>query len=171
MKTRQEIIAEAIGDGGNITRADRALEALYRAGWAIQQPPNDAVPLIVSLRERGLNADADTVEALALELDLMRRGWGPTTPTERQMRHADLITARSFIERAYEALIELNQFNYTHDDVEEANNGTIEAIGALSDGMAWIANTFITKLAGIPDQSHARDQISQITRDVANGVA
>lgn len=169
MQSREEIIAQAIGDDGNTTRGHAALEALHRAGFAIQQPPADAIPLVISLRERGLNADADNVEALALELDRMRRGWGPTTPTERQQRHADLISARRFIERACEALIELNPHNYTHDDVVEANEGTIAAIKELWDGMGWINNLFQTEFRTIPDRSVAQDQISAITRAVAEG--
>jgi hypothetical protein len=170
MMTREEIIAKAIGDCGNTTRGHAALEALHRAGFAVQMPASDAVPLVLSLRERGQHADADTVEALAVELDHMRRGWGPTTPTERQLRHADLISVRRFIERAYEQLIELNPNNYTHDDVEEANNGTAAAIKELWEGMGWINSLFQTEFRTIPDRSYSQDQISSITRDVANSI-
>lgn len=168
MQTREEIVSQAIGDGGNTTRAHAAIDALHVAGWTIQMPPADAVSLIVSLRERGQNGDADDVAALALELDLMRRGWGPSTPTERMLRRADIITIRSFIEQAYGVLIELNMNNYTVDDVEDANNGTIEAIKVLCSGMACVHAT-LQALAGIPDHSYAHDQIQKITRDIAGG--
>lgn len=149
--TRQEIVAEAIGDGGNTTRGHAAIEALHRAGFAIQEPPTDPAPLIASLRERGQLADADAVEALAMELDKFRRGWGPSTPTERMLRRADIISLRRFIERAYAELIELNMGNYTDDDVRELNDGAINAVGALQEGMTWIG----ARLAGcmIPDRA------------------
>jgi hypothetical protein len=166
-KKREEIIAEAIGDGGNTTRGARALEALHRAGWSVQQPPADVIPLAISLRERGFNADADTVEEVAMELDRMRRGWGPTTPTERQLRHADLITARSYIEAAYASLIELNMSNYSHDDVQESNDGVIEAIQVIRDALGWFSDTFSSRLHGIPDQSYTHDTIAKITRNVS----
>lgn len=138
--TRQEIIAQAIGDGGNTTRGHAALEALHRAGWTIQKTPTDPAPLVASLRARRLNGDADDVEALAIELDRFRRGWGPSTPTESMKRRADIISTRSFIERAYAELIELNLANHTDDDVRYLNDGAINAVSILQEGMAWISN-------------------------------
>lgn len=150
--TREEIVSAAIGDDGKLSRAIAAIEALHRAGYAIQKPPADPAPLIASLRERGQNADADDVEALAMELDRFRRGWGPSTPTERTLRHADLCTARWYIERAYSAVIRLNLDNYTPDDVAEANEGAIEAIGHCWDGMCWINRRLVEGVSVIPDR-------------------
>lgn len=148
--TREEVVARAIGDGGNTMRGVAAIEALHRAGWAIQKPPTDPAPLIASLREHGLLADADDVEALAMELDKFRRGWGPSTPTERMLRHADIITLRRFIEGAYAHLIELNMSNYTDDDVQELNDGAINAVTELQAGMAWVAERLQQVVSSTP---------------------
>lgn len=152
VEAREQIIARAIGDGGNVTRGIAAIEALHRAGYAIRLPPIDPAPLVASLRQRGQQRDADDVEALAMELDRIRRGWGPSTPTEHQLRHSDLISARRFIEQAYEVLIELNMSNYTHDDVADANAGAVEAMGALNAGMRWINERLRTADSIMPDR-------------------
>lgn len=151
MTTREEIVAKAIGDGGDTTRGHAAIEALHREGWTIQKPPTDPAPLIISLRDRGQFADADAVEALALELDKFRRGWGPSTPTERMLRHADIISVRTFIERAYAELIELNMSNYNDDDVRDLNDGAVNAVRFLKEGMAWIAQHLLVEV--IPDHA------------------
>lgn len=39
------------------------------------------------------------------ELDRLRRGWGPSSPTERMARRSDLRAAMSVIERAMEAVL------------------------------------------------------------------
>ena len=168
--TREEIIAKAIGDDGNTTRAHKALDALHATGWRVQQPPVDAAPLALSLRERGQFKDADDVDALAMELDHMRRGWGPTTPTERMLRRSDLISARRFLERVYAELIELNMNNYIDDDVRQLNNASIESMGAATEGMKWINDRLQHEIHCIPDRStNERGQIDDATRSVSEG--
>lgn len=168
--TREEIIAEAIGDAGNTTRAHRALDALHNAGWRIQKPPTDAAPLALSLRERGQFKDADDVDALAMGLDTMRRGWGPTTPTERMLRRSDLISARRFLERVYDELIELDIGNYSHDGVVELNIASVRSMTVASEGMDWINDRLQQEIHCIPDRStNERGQIDDATRSVAEG--
>ena len=165
---REEIRAEAIGDEGNLTRACRALEALHRAGWRVQQPPTCSQALAHSLRERGLHGDADAVDALGMELDLLRRGWGPSTPTEQMLRRSDLITVRSFLGSAYDSLFEINPNNYNPDDVEQLNQGSIEAVSAISDALTWINDRIVSMAAPrLPDVAEEADRIAAITRDIA----
>lgn len=55
-----------------------------------------------------------------------------------QAREAERM--RGAAQAAYDSLIELNEFNYTHDDVCDANAGAVEAMTTLHDALCkWRA--------------------------------
>jgi hypothetical protein len=78
------------------------------------------------------------------ELDRMRRGWGPSTPTERMTHRENIWKARNFIDRAYESIIELNTDNYTYDDIVEANDGAVEAMKAITEGQKFCNDLLVS---------------------------
>lgn len=75
-KSCREVISDALGDQGVLSRANDVLEALQAAGYRVQFAPPDMAPVVASLRQQGSASIADAVEALAMDVDLMRRGWG-----------------------------------------------------------------------------------------------
>lgn len=79
------------------------------------------------------------------ELDRLRRGWGPSTPTERMARRTDLIEAMNVISRAMDAVLpdDKEDENLTRDHFHAAYEklsvgysaiiALIHALPALSD--------------------------------------
>lgn len=70
------------------------------------------------------------------ELYLLRRGWGPSTPTERMARRADLREANSVIERAMDAVapdskadedLTVDHFQSAYEKLSEGHRGTHRA--------------------------------------------
>lgn len=125
----------------------------------------------------GIDAVATVIETLTrekaeleAEVDRFRRGWGPSTPTTHQKRHDDLWHARCYLDRAYGAMVELNTNNYTHDDVEASNAGTIEAFDHIKEGQKFINDRLVEISKGIterPDEAmtalEARAEASEST--------
>jgi len=149
--TREEIIAQAMGDGGNTTRAHGVLDALYVAGWFVAMPPIMSGAVADSLRQLGYASHADAYEAMAMELDRLRRGWGPSTPTERMRRQSDLWAARAAMERALEFL-ESMEHSANSWPLPEDQEAWKEAAKELAYGIQRI-NTLMRNMAeGIPDR-------------------
>lgn len=128
----------ALGDEGVLTRGSKVLDALHSEGWRVQAPPQDAVALVARLRIEGRAGDADDVEALALEVDHFRRGWGPTTPTERRRRIDDIFAIRSMIDRAVEGFLsDIDEPDKEGDDLRRAVDS---ALADLDICLAFINN-------------------------------
>lgn len=79
------------------------------------------------------------------ELDRMRRGWGPSTPTERMSRREDLIAIRRFIDRAYEAKVDLiaKPSDYTEEDVIAVNEGAAAMFDHIVEGQKFINDKLV----------------------------
>ena len=70
------------------------------------------------------------------ELDRLRRGWGPTTPTERMARHADLVDCLQVLSCAMsDVLTDVDE----EADAEAAQKRLDEAYERLSKGYAQIS--------------------------------
>lgn len=117
-----------------------------------QQKPGVALRFVSALRrdnERGYERQVEllrTWEDASLterqELDRLRRGWGPSTPTERMARRIDLIAAMNAIEQAMhdvvpddkdEEALTLDHFQAAYDKLHEAYRKTIALLQAIPD--------------------------------------
>lgn len=78
------------------------------------------------------------------ELDRLRRGWGPSTPTERMARRGDLIVAMHSIEAAMTAVLP--------DDKEE-DNLTLDHFQAAYDELSKAHKAIIALLHALPELS------------------
>lgn len=76
------------------------------------------------------------------ELDRLRRGWGPSTPTERMARRGDLISAMHSIEAAMTAVLPddkeedgltLDHFQAAYDELSKAHKAIIALLQALPE--------------------------------------
>ena len=76
------------------------------------------------------------------ELDRLRRGWGPSTPTERMARRGDLIAAMHSIEEAMTAVLpddkegddlSLDHFQAAYDVLAKAHREVIALLQALPE--------------------------------------
>lgn len=74
------------------------------------------------------------------ELDRLRRGWGPSTPTERMARRADLVEAMHVISRAMDAVLPddkdeealtLDHFQTAYDELSKGYQAIIALLHAL----------------------------------------
>ena len=74
------------------------------------------------------------------ELDRLRRGWGPSTPTERMARRTDLVAAMHVISRAMDAVVPddkededltRDHFQTAYDHLTEGYKAIIALIHAL----------------------------------------
>lgn len=76
------------------------------------------------------------------ELDRLRRGWGPSTPTERMARRTDLQAAMRTIQRAMDAVLPddkdeddltLDHFQTAYDELSKGYRDIIALLHAIPD--------------------------------------
>ena len=76
------------------------------------------------------------------ELDRLRRGWGPSTPTERMARRTDLQAAMRTIERAMDAVLPddkdeddltLDHFQTAYDELSKGYRNIIALLQAIPE--------------------------------------
>ena len=135
--------------------AEEELAAISAVVGCINKP-GVALRFVSELRRDNQRAHERQVELLRTwedaslterqELDRLRRGWGPSTPTERMARRADLIEAKTVISRAMDTVmpddkeseedLTLDHFQKAYDELREGYGRIIallHAIPALTD--------------------------------------
>jgi hypothetical protein len=117
-----------------------------------QQKPGVALRFVSELRrdnQRGYERQVEllrTWEDASLterqELDQLRRGWGPSTPTERMARRDDLIIALRAVEQAMQDVmpddkdeeeLSLDHFQVAYDKLRAAHLVIIDLLQAIPD--------------------------------------
>jgi hypothetical protein len=120
-----------------------------------QDKPGVALRFVSELRRDNQRAHERQVELLRTwedaslterqELDRLRRGWGPSTPTERMARRTELIKAMHVIARAMDAVapddkdeeaLTLEHFQTAYDQLVKGYReiiGLLQVIPALTD--------------------------------------
>lgn len=83
------------------------------------------------------------------ELDRLRRGWGPSTPTERMARRTDLQAAMRSIEDAMTAVL---------PDEKGGDDLTIDHFQTAYDALSKSHRGIIALLHALPELSHQQDE-------------